>query len=86
MWYDFVMSKVSILDAKTNLSRYLEEAEKGEIIVICRHNKPVAELRGIPAPTPPPERTPGHMQGQISWKPNAFQAMTEAEAADFLGE
>ena len=35
-------------DAKTNLSRYLDEVEKGEVVVVCRHNKPIAELRALP--------------------------------------
>jgi len=42
------MIVVNIHDAKTNLSRYLEEVEKGEQVVICRRNEPIAELRGVP--------------------------------------
>ena len=38
---------MNIHDAKTNLSRYLEEVEKGEQVVICRRNEPIAEVRGI---------------------------------------
>lgn len=44
------MLKVNVHDAKTNLSRYLELAEKGELVVLCRRNEPVAELRAIPKP------------------------------------
>jgi prevent-host-death family protein len=42
-----VMIKVNIFEAKAKLSEYLERAVQGERIVICRHNKPVAELRGV---------------------------------------
>ena len=44
------MLQVNIQEAKTHLSRYLDAAENGEVVILCRHNKPVAELRPIPAP------------------------------------
>jgi antitoxin (DNA-binding transcriptional repressor) of toxin-antitoxin stability system len=50
------MIKVNIQDAKTNLSRYLDAVEKGEVVVVCRHNKPIAELRAIPEAPPKQER------------------------------
>lgn len=43
------MLQVNVQEAKTHLSRYLDAAENGEVVVLCRHNKPVAELRPIPA-------------------------------------
>jgi prevent-host-death family protein len=42
-----VMFKVNVFEIKAKLSEYLERAAKGERIVICRHNKPVAELRAV---------------------------------------
>ena len=42
-----VMIKVNVFEIKAKLSEYLDRATKGERIVICRHNKPVAELRAI---------------------------------------
>ena len=36
-----------MVDVKTKLSEYLDRAAKGERIVICRHNRPVAELRAV---------------------------------------
>ena len=41
------MPKVNIFEMKAKLSEYLDRATRGERIVICRHNKPVAELRAI---------------------------------------
>jgi prevent-host-death family protein len=41
------MKAINLQDAKTHLSRYLDEVEKGEVLVLCRHNKPVAEIRSI---------------------------------------
>jgi antitoxin (DNA-binding transcriptional repressor) of toxin-antitoxin stability system len=42
-----VMIKANILEIKTKLSEYVDLATRGEQVVICRHNKPVAELRAI---------------------------------------
>ena len=38
---------VNVQDAKTHLSRYLAAVEKGDVVVLCRHNKPIAEIRSI---------------------------------------
>ena len=43
------MIRLNIHEAKTHLSRYLERVEKGETIVLCRRNIPVAEIRALPA-------------------------------------
>jgi prevent-host-death family protein len=42
-----VMVKVNVFEAKAKFSEYLERAGRGERIVICRHNKPIAELCAI---------------------------------------
>jgi len=47
------MIKVNVQDAKTNLSRYLDAVEKGEVVIVCRHNKPIAELRAVAEETKP---------------------------------
>ena len=41
---------MNLTDAKTHLSRYLNSVGKGETIVICRRNVPIAEIRPIPKP------------------------------------
>lgn len=43
------MIKLNIHQAKTHLSRYLALLEKGETLVICRRNQPIAEIRALPA-------------------------------------
>ena len=40
--------KVNVQEVKTHFSRYLDAVEKGEVVIVCRHNKPIAELRAIP--------------------------------------
>lgn len=44
------MKKVNIFEAKARLSEYLELVEAGERVLICRRNRPVAELRAVAAP------------------------------------
>ena len=45
--YFLVMNKVNIHDAKTNFSKYLAQVEKGETLIVCRRNIPVAEIRPL---------------------------------------
>ena len=44
------MNQVNIAEAKARLSYYLDRVSRGETVVICRRNVPIAELRRIPAP------------------------------------
>ena len=44
------MLKVNIAEAKARFSRYLDLAAKGETVVVCRRNVPIAEIRPVPAP------------------------------------
>jgi antitoxin (DNA-binding transcriptional repressor) of toxin-antitoxin stability system len=42
------MIKLNVHEAKTHLSRYLERLERGETIVLCKRNIPIAEIRPLP--------------------------------------
>ncbi len=42
-----VMIMVNIHEAKARLSEYLDAAMKGERVLICKHNQPIAELRPV---------------------------------------
>jgi prevent-host-death family protein len=82
------MVRVNIHEAKTHLSRYIERVEHGEVVVICRHNRPVAELRVVAEDAPvarPVARTEGLLKGRVSWIPGAFAPMTEEDIAEFDG-
>lgn len=48
--YNIVMIKVNIHQAKTHLSKLLAKLKKGETIVICNRNVPIAEIRPLPQP------------------------------------
>ena len=41
------MKKINMHDAKTNLSRYINDLAEGEVLVLCNRNEPVAEIRSL---------------------------------------
>jgi prevent-host-death family protein len=43
------MIKVNVFEAKAKLSEYLDHVSRGERVVICRRNHPIAELVPIAA-------------------------------------
>ncbi len=45
------MKTVNVHEAKTHLSRLLEDVEAGEEVIIARNGVPVAELRRVKVPT-----------------------------------
>lgn len=75
------MTRVTVHQAKTHLSRLLEEVEKGGEVVISRRDKPIARLVPIePArPEERPARRPGRMKGLIEIGPEFFEPLPEDE-------
>ena len=65
-----VMMIVNIYEAKAKLSEYLDLAARGERVVICKRNRPVAELRAVDAARTDP-RPIGLARGRVS-VPDAF--------------
>ena len=43
------MIKLNVHEAKTHLSYYLKKLKRGETILLCRRNVPIAEIRPLPA-------------------------------------
>jgi len=62
--YYRIMIRVNIHEAKVHLSRYLAEVEEGEVVIICRRNVPIAELRALPQR--PDERPIGLAEGEFT--------------------
>ena len=78
------MINVNVQEAKTHLSRYLDQVEAGEVIVLCRHNQPIAELRAVqPSADTKPKRVAGLLKGQVHWDADTFAPMTLEEVAEF---
>ncbi len=72
--------KYTVHQAKTNLSRLLEEASQGKDVVIARGQKPVAKLVAIGAARK--KRVPGRLAGKISATADAFAPLTGQELKD----
>ena len=70
------MYRVNIFEVKAKLSEYLDRVARGEQIIICRHNKPIAELRPIAAALTEP-RTIGPIPGRpaFSLSPSFFEPL-----------
>lgn len=45
--YSPTMIRINIAEAKSRLSNYLERVERGETIILCRRNVPIAEIRPV---------------------------------------
>jgi len=70
------MDTVNIHQAKTHLSRFVDQAAAGEEILIARAGKPIARLVALtPADLKP--RTLGQGQGQFTL-PKDFSSLHEA--------
>ena len=54
--------QVNLHDAKTHLSRYVDQALAGEAVVIARAGKPLVRL--VPLETQPAPRLGGFLRGQ----------------------
>lgn len=64
------MRTVNIHEAKSNLSKLIAQLEKNnnESVIICRHGKPVAEIKAIEA-CKDPLKTHPQLQGTIKYDP-----------------
>ncbi len=72
------MKTVNIHEAKTQLSRLIEEASKGEPFVIAKAGKPMVKVTALAAPEEAEVKRLGLMTGQIL-VPDDFDRMGEAE-------
>ena len=60
-----IMIRLNIHEAKTHLSRYIERVLQGEVILLCRRNVPIAEIRALPSARDEP-RPMGLARGRFS--------------------
>lgn len=72
------MQTYNIHDAKTQLSRLVEQAAKGESFVIAKAGKPMVKVIAIDTPDASQIKRFGFMAGQIS-VPDDFDRMGDAE-------
>lgn len=78
------MQTVNIHEAKTQLSRLVEQAAKGEPFVIAKAGKPLVKVMALNAPEAGQRRRLGFMAGQIT-VPDDFDRMGSAEIERLFG-
>jgi len=59
------MNTVNVHDAKTHLSRLIDQAAKGESFVIAKAGKPMVKVTRLDAPSSRKRRRLGFMAGEI---------------------
>ena len=78
------MDTYNIHDAKTHLSRLLEEVQRGESFVIAKAGKPIARVTSIETRPPESGERLGFLAGQIE-VPEDFDRMGEGDIASLFG-
>lgn len=73
------MRSVKVHEAKTNLSKLIARAERGEDVVIARGKIPVVRLVAIT--TAKNRRRPGALRGQLRITPEFFSPLPPGELA-----
>ncbi len=76
------MVTVNIHEAKTQLSRLVDRAAKGESFVIAKAGKPMVKVSPLTAPAEP--KRLGFLKGEIQI-PDDFDRMGEREIAALFG-
>lgn len=80
------MTRINVHEAKTHFSKYLDRVEAGETIILCRHNKPIAEVRPIPAEPKLQPRVFDLDKGKFEVGPEFFEPLPEEILRYFRGE
>lgn len=78
------MQTINIHEAKTHLSRLVEQAAKGEPFVIAKAGKPVARVVPLDAPAAGQVRRLGFLAGRIA-VPDDFDRMGSADIERLFG-
>jgi prevent-host-death family protein len=78
------MHQVNIHEAKTHLSRLIDEAVQGEPFIIAKAGKPLVKVIALTAPTGKMVRRLGFMLGEINI-PKDFDKLCDQEIEDLFG-
>lgn len=79
------MIKLNIHEAKTHLSRYLEKLARGETILLCKRNIPIAEIRPLPQQRKT-KRPIGLAKGKFKVPPEFFEPLPPELVDVFHGQ
>jgi antitoxin (DNA-binding transcriptional repressor) of toxin-antitoxin stability system len=79
------MIRVNVHEAKTHLSGYLSRLSRGESILLCKRNEPIAEIRPLPAPRKT-KRPLGLAKGTFKVPREFFKPLPRSLVRAFQGE
>lgn len=80
------MQTYNIHDAKTQLSRLVAQAAKGESFVIAKAGKPMVKVVALDAPEPSQMKRIGFLAGQVTVpEAKVFNTLGREEIAAMLG-
>ena len=79
------MIRLNIHEAKTHLSRYLSMVKKGQTILLCKRNQPIAEIRPLRS-LRGQKRPIGLAKGQFAVPKEFFELLPEEVVQAFQGE
>jgi antitoxin (DNA-binding transcriptional repressor) of toxin-antitoxin stability system len=79
------MKKLNLHEVKTHLSRYLPLLKKGETILLCNRNVPIAEIRPL-GPLHKVKRPIGLAKGEFTVSPEFFEPLPDDLLVAFTGE
>jgi prevent-host-death family protein len=78
------MRTINMHEAKTHLSRLVDEAVKGKPFIIAKAGKPLVKVIALDAPEPAEVRRLGFLAGQFA-VPEDFDRMGSAEIEELFG-
>ena len=78
------MIVTNIHEAKAKLSEFLEAVASGERVVICKRNRPIAELRAVAQGRTEP-RPLGGAKGRVSIPAAFFEPLADEDLSAFEG-
>jgi antitoxin (DNA-binding transcriptional repressor) of toxin-antitoxin stability system len=82
--YDNIMSIITVQDIQQNLPDFLRRLESGESFLVVRDERPLAEVRPVPAPIARP-RPFGLCAGQFTVPANFDQPLPDDILKEFEG-
>jgi antitoxin (DNA-binding transcriptional repressor) of toxin-antitoxin stability system len=88
MTYNMIMITLNINEIKTHFSSFLEKVRGGEIVIVCKRNVPIAEIK--PIATLPDKKRPIGLAGKeypdFKISDDFFEPLPEEMVAAFQGE
>jgi prevent-host-death family protein len=78
--------QVNLYEAKTKLSQLVEDAARGEEIIIAKNGEPMAKLVSVKAEAKPQKRQLGQLKGKVWLAPDFDAADAEIERLFYEGD